>query len=161
MRIESTDAGASFDPALAVGLAGRLAVNAMVDAAQGGESWRMRDGLGAASPGSPGDAQLLQGFAGSLTEARSQGSKALGTGQMTASALASSLLSSVGQARNQADQTLTRTVSTYDELARAERSQGVDTDQEMQALMVLETAYGANAKVIAAVDEMLQHLLRI
>ncbi len=46
-----TDRGAAFDPADEVGLAGRIAVNAAVDPAQGGQSWRLRDGIYAAAPG--------------------------------------------------------------------------------------------------------------
>jgi hypothetical protein len=42
-----TDAGAAFNAATETGLAGRLAVNAAADPANGGALWRLRDGLGA------------------------------------------------------------------------------------------------------------------
>ena len=38
---------------------------------------------------------------------------------------------------------------------------GVDTDAEMQKLLLIEQAYAANAKVMTAADEMIQLLLQI
>ena len=49
----------------------------------------------------------------------------------------------------------------YEALKQAELSDGVDTDQEMQNLLLIEQAYSANAKVIQTVDEMMQTLLRL
>lgn len=40
-----------------------------------------------------------------------------------------------------------------------ELAQGVDTDAEMQKLMIIEQAFAANAQVVTATDEMLQLLL--
>ncbi|TGN46984.1 flagellar hook-associated protein FlgK, partial [Paracoccus liaowanqingii] len=45
-----TDAGMRADAAGLVGLAGRIALNAAVDPAEGGQSWRLRAGLQAAAP---------------------------------------------------------------------------------------------------------------
>lgn len=42
-----------------------------------------------------------------------------------------------------------------------ELAQGVDTDAEMQKLMVIEQAFAANAQVVSAADEMMQLLLGI
>jgi flagellar hook-associated protein 1 FlgK len=38
---------------------------------------------------------------------------------------------------------------------------GVDTDAELQTLIVLERIYGANARMLRAIDEMLDQLMRI
>ena len=38
---------------------------------------------------------------------------------------------------------------------------GVDSDQQMESLLRLENAYASNAKVLQAVDEMLQTILRM
>nr|WP_281200983.1 flagellar basal body rod C-terminal domain-containing protein [Paracoccus chinensis] len=38
---------------------------------------------------------------------------------------------------------------------------GVDSDREMETLLALERAYASNAKVLQAVDEMLQTMLRL
>jgi flagellar hook-associated protein 1 len=36
---------------------------------------------------------------------------------------------------------------------------GVDTDQEMQKLLIIEQAYSANAKVVQTMDELIQILM--
>jgi len=38
---------------------------------------------------------------------------------------------------------------------------GVDTDEELHNLMLIEQAYGANAKMISIVNELMDTLLRI
>src|SRR5690606_11951712 len=44
-----TDRGNAFDPADELGLSARIALNAAVDPQAGGQVWRLRDGLGAAT----------------------------------------------------------------------------------------------------------------
>jgi len=53
------------------------------------------------------------------------------------------------------DVVLTALQSRYNEAA------GVDVDTEMANLLILQTAYGANARVLSAVKEMLDALMRI
>jgi len=36
---------------------------------------------------------------------------------------------------------------------------GVDTDQEMQTLLIVEQAYAANARVLQTADELIQTLI--
>ena len=48
-----------------------------------------------------------------------------------------------------------------DILKNIELQNGVDSDHEMQKLLLLEQAYAANAKVVSSADEMLQQLLRL
>ena len=38
-------------------------------------------------------------------------------------------------------------------------AQGVDTDAEMQTLLMVEQAYSANARVIKTIDELIQQLI--
>jgi flagellar hook-associated protein 1 FlgK len=45
--------------------------------------------------------------------------------------------------------------------ARLERASGVDIDREMARLVELQTTYAANARVLSAVREMLDALMRI
>ncbi len=155
-----TDGGLVFDAALEVGLSNRLSLNSLVDLRQGGESWRLRAGLGAAGPGEPGEARQLQAFEQILSEARTPASGSFGTGQLTAVAIGTSLLSRAGQNRNLSDQTLSFAAASQTEMTRIELAMGVDTDAELQALMIIEQAYAANARMIEAADEMLQALLR-
>ncbi|SFT57143.1 flagellar hook-associated protein FlgK [Sedimentitalea nanhaiensis] len=154
-----TDDGAAFDPLLELGLAGRLRVNGLVDSDQGGESWRLRAGLGALDPGMPGDSRLLRAFSDVLAEARTPGSTTFGTGSATAADMGSSLLSRVAQNGANAEQRLGFASATQTELSRIELTQGVDTDAELQTLMLVEQAYAANARMIQAVDEMMETIL--
>lgn len=156
-----TDQGNAFDPLAATGLAGRLRLNALVDPAQGGESWRLRDGLGAASPGPSGDSRLLQAFGAVLGEARAQPTTRFGTGQMTASGLNSALLSRAAQGASTADRALSFASASLTELSQIELAQGVDTDAELQNLMLVEQAYAANARMIQVVDDMIETLMRL
>jgi len=156
-----TDSGAAFDAAFETGLAGRLAINAGVDPTQGGNSWKLRAGLGATDPGVVGAAGLLLGFGQVLSASRSLGSGTFGTGQMTAADVSSSLLSSAAQNTFQSDRVLSFASASRTEMARIELEQGVDTDAELQALMLVEQAYAANARVIQTVDSMMETLLRL
>ena len=156
-----TDDGVAFNPVDELGLAGRITVNALVDSAQGGESWRLRDGLGAAVPGLPGDASQLQAFTDILTDRRAPGSSVFGTGDLSMAGLGSALLSRISQQAGQAEQRLSFAAASLTELNRIELDQGVDTDAELQALMVIEQAYAANARMIEVAGEMMQAILRI
>ena len=156
-----TDSGAVFSAANEIGLAGRLSLNSSVDPDQGGESWRMRAGLGAVSPGEPGEARQIQAFIQILTERRMPGSTGFGTGQQTLAGLGTVLMSRAAQNSGQSDRMLSFAAASMTELTRIELAQGVDTDAELQALMIIEQAYAANARMIEVADEMMQALLRI
>ena len=156
-----TDRGAVFDASQQVGLARRLRLNTAVDPAVGGESWRLRAGLGAAAPGEPGDSRLLQALEQILSDPRIVTSDSLGTGQMTAAGVGASLLSRAGQNRHLSDEALSFSSASQSEMTQIELAQGVDTDAELQALMVIEQAYAANARMIEAADDMMQTLLRL
>jgi flagellar hook-associated protein 1 len=156
-----TDAGSVFDVSVEIGLAGRLSLNAVVDPDQGGESWRLRAGLGAGVPGEPGEARQLQAFSQILTERRTPGSTVFGTGQLTTAGLGSSLMSRAAQNANQSDRMLSFAAASMTELTRIELAQGVDTDSELQTLMLVEQAYAANARMIEIAEKMMQTLLRI
>jgi flagellar hook-associated protein 1 len=69
------------------------------------------------------------------------------------------MLSRVSSARTGAEADQSFSAAKYDTLRNDELSQGVDSDQQTQQLLLIEQSYAANAKVISAVDEMLQLLL--
>jgi len=156
-----TDSGSALDPTMELGLALRLRVSELVDPAQGGESWRLRAGLGAATQGPPGDATLLQAFEQALAKDRVPGSPALGTDRVSAADVSSALMSRAGLRQNLAEKALSFAASNKTELVRIELAQGVDTDAELQNLMVVEQAFAANARMIEAVDDMMDTLLRL
>lgn len=156
-----TDNGSALNPTNETGLALRLSLNELVDPTQGGESWRLRSGLGTSVPGPVGDATLLQAFEGILTENRMPGSPIFGSQQLSASDISADLMSKAGMRQDRADQALSFSATNKTELTRIELAQGVDTDAELQTMMIVEQAYAANARIIQAVDEMMDELMRL
>lgn len=154
-----TDANASFDPLLETGLAGRIALNALVDPARGGQIWRLRDGLGAAAPGNVGDATLLNALGAALTGPRTPASGTFIGAARSASGLAADLVSGFAHLRLEAESRESFAVARQDALTGMQLSQGVDTDAEMQTLLLVEQSYAANARVIQVIDDLIQKLI--
>ncbi|NIZ10835.1 flagellar hook-associated protein FlgK [Pseudooceanicola sp. HF7] len=156
-----TDNGLFFDPADELGISARIAVNAIVDPAQGGETWHLRDGLGAATSGSASDASLIFDMKAALETRRTPTSAVFGTEGLSASGLASSMMSIVSSDRNTADQAMTYANTRTAELKERLLSDGVDTDEEMQRMLLIEQSYSANARLVQTIEEMLDILMRI
>ncbi len=157
-----TDAGSAFNPATEIGLSQRFAINTAVDPDQGGDLWRIRDGIGAATEGAAGNADILFLLLDSLTALKTP---PVGTGlggQLSAIEAAANVTSTIGTARISAETQLTATAARYQSLLDAEISvTAVDTDQELQKLLLIERAFAANAKVIQAADQMIRVLLEL
>lgn len=156
-----TDAGTAFDVVDEVGLSRRLALNTAVNPATGGEVWRLRDGLGATVQGPSGDATLLTDMLGTLETPRVPASGSLGTGAGSMADLMAAFNGSLAATRSNAEQDLTFTAARLTELTQLQMADGVDTDQELQNLLILEQAYAANARVIQAADSMIETLTRL
>lgn len=156
-----TDAGAPFDPLNEAGLSQRLRLNIAVDPAKGGSLWRLRDGLGATAPGAAGNARLLADWQTALTTLQDPASSTFMPGQRSLATLAADMLSGIAANRLTADGEASYSASRADSLRSIELSGGVDSDQEIQSLLLIEQNYAANAKVVRAVDEMIQLLLGI
>ncbi len=156
-----TDGGLVFDPLNEVGIAGRIAVNAAVDPNSGGAYWRLRDGLGAVAPGPAGDGTLLQQLQQVLSQNSTLNSGNLGAVSRSLSGHAASFVSRTGQTRLTLDQDISFAASRRNELSSLELQGGVDSDAEMQRLLLIEQSYNANARMIQTIDEMMQALLRI
>ena len=156
-----TDNGLAFDPLDEVGIARRITVNAAVDPANGGESWRLRDGINAAAPGDSGDATLLQSLSDALTTQRLPASGTFGTSPLSSTQLTSTFLSQISVDRMRSDQQLTFASARFDTLKQMELERGVDSDAELQRLIQVEQAYAANARIIQAAEEMMQTLMRL
>lgn len=156
-----TDGGARFDPADEVGIAGRLAVTDAVNPDAGGAYWRLRDGLYAALPGPPGDATLLQNFSSALSDRSALSSGNLGGTARGITGHASSMLSYFGQQRLNLDQTVSFTQANQAGLVETELGLAVNSDEELQRLLLVEQAYAANARLIETAGDMLDQLLRI
>lgn len=156
-----TDAGAAFVPGNETGLAQRLRVNAAVLPQQGGAYWRLRDGLGATAPGPSGAAGLLQAQLDALTAFRPSPGGGFSDIARSFGGLVADHLSGVGLARQSAEAQQTNGAARLGALRQQERAQGVDTDSELQELMQIEQVYAANARVIDAVQEMMDQLIRM
>ncbi|WP_444667708.1 flagellar hook-associated protein FlgK [Cereibacter changlensis] len=154
-----TDNGAAFLAADELGLASRLSVTALVDPDQGGLLRRLRDGLSAPA-GPVGDASLLLALDDALTAGRVPVSGFL-SGARSFAGLASDLLSDVSIARLAADSEASFAAARWDALHQQELELGVDSDAEMQQMLLIEQAYAANAKIVQTLDDLLALLLEI
>jgi flagellar hook-associated protein 1 len=150
-------------PAERRGARGRLSVNALADPARGGELWRLRTGLGAAAPGPVGDAALLTARSADAPPpppARRPAPRSPRSASLAA--LAGEVQSTHRPRRplaprpNWASPAPGRTRS-----SALEKRGGVDTDQEMQKLLLIEKVYAANARVVATIDSLIGRLLEI
>ena len=156
-----TDAGAAFDAVDETGLAGRIDLNVAADPARGGAAWRLRDGLGAAAPGPPGDATLLAALKERMAASRTVASGPGAGLDRTVAGLGADVLSDTATRRQGAEADSAFHAARLDALRQEEAAGGVDTDQEMQKLLLIERAYAASSRVVRTVDELFDQLLRI
>jgi flagellar hook-associated protein 1 FlgK len=156
-----TDAGAAFAAENELGLAGRIAVTGRVDPAQGGTLFRIRDGLGAPVAGPPGNGALLGALSRALTQSSSLPSGLLGGGARSAANHAATLISTLSQDRVATEERQSFATGQAAEFRAQELATGVDSDAELQRLLLVEQAFGANARMIRTIDDMLDTLLRI
>lgn len=156
-----TDDGSAFDPLDELGISARISLNGAVDPDQGGQASRMRDGIGAVTPGDVGDATLLNAMKDALNAPRTPASGSFGPGAFSAPNLMATYASEVGTTFTIMEQQLSFSSARLQQITERQLADGVDTDSELQNLMVLERAYAANARVIQTVDEMMQAIMRI
>ena len=156
-----TDNGAALDPTQEIGLAGRISVNALADPGQGGALFRLRDGLGAATAGEVGNASLLNTLVDTLNAAEVPVSGGFSGAARSVTGLTAEFVSFVGIARESAEAAQSFAIGQAEGLKELELRNGVDNDQEIQRLLLVEQAYGANARVVQTVDDLIQTLLAI
>lgn len=156
-----TDGGGAFDPADTVGIAARLELHDNVAMSGQAETWRFRDGLYAAAQGEPGNASQLIGYSEAIAKDQSISTIKLGAISGNVNTLSASLMSRFARDSDSANNSLSYAATSYTEMAKAEQALGVDSDAELQNMMLIENAYAANAKMLSAIDEMMQTLLRI
>lgn len=157
-----TDAGSAFDPTAETGLAARIAINAAADPEQGGAIWRLRDGLGATVQGQAGNASIITALLDTLTELKTPPAGTGETGFLSAANIVANVTSSVGQARLSSESRLVASSARAQSLFEAEqRATSVDTDLELQKLLLIEQAFAANARVIQTADELLTRLIEL
>ncbi len=141
-----------------LGLASRLSLNDALT----GASWRLRDGLSAAAPGNDGFGTYLQGLADAMTATRAPAGLVSQNAANSAALMASEITSFFASRSARSDDAEAFVTARQTVLSDAEvNSIGVDTDTELQALMIIEQAYAANARVLSVIDGLMQTLLEI
>ncbi|MFC3059264.1 flagellar hook-associated protein FlgK [Paenirhodobacter populi] len=156
-----TDAGNALDLTKEAGLAQRISINAAVDPAASGEVWRLRDGLAATSEGAASNATLLGALSDAFSRATVPASGSFSPAARSVTELAADLLSRISTSRQSAESRQSYLTARQETVTQQVLSQGVDTDRELQTLLQVEQAYAANARVIQAVDEMMQAILEL
>lgn len=156
-----TDGTGAFDPVNEEGLAGRLSINALVDPARNGDLWRLRTGIGAIAPGPVGDATLLNSLAGAVSQSRTPASGALPAQANSLLGLSAEFQSLSSRDGLTAETDLGFARARQDTLSAIEKRGGVDTDDELQKLLLIERTYAANARVIDTIDRLIGRLLEI
>lgn len=157
-----TDAGIAFDSTVVEGLAGRIALNTLVDPSQGGDVARLRDGLQSAGPGPASSDVIARSYLDALTAPRSAAAIPGVEGSLTAAQMVSGITEALGILRTNAELEAATKNATRETLASAEAEEiGVDNDAELAALIQIEQAFAANVQVIQATSRMFQEVVEI
>ncbi|WP_322893053.1 MULTISPECIES: flagellar hook-associated protein FlgK [unclassified Yoonia] len=153
-----TDQGGPLDLTDLTGLAGRIAINTAIDSKKGGDPAALRDGLNAAATGLTGDSAQLNRWIDALAQHRSD---APGSSSRSSAGRIADFTAQLGTRRLAAQEAVSFATAKRDSLKQSELANGIDTDVELQMLLRVEQAYGANAKVIETVNLLMQRLLEI
>ncbi len=157
-----TDAGAVLDPTAIEGLAGQIDLNALVDISAGGDPARLRDGLLSAGPGPASSDTLPRALLDALRAPRSAAAIPGIDGNLSAGQMIAEITEITGILRTDAESELAARQATRETLAISEAETiGVNSDEELQSLIVIEQAYAANLQVIQTASRMLQQLTEI
>ncbi|WP_340271008.1 flagellar hook-associated protein FlgK [Sulfitobacter pontiacus] len=155
-----TDNGIAFDPANITGLASRLQINSKISSTGEAEVWRIRDGLGATSPGAGSETVQINAFLEGLDTSMNA---ATGTGipaEVTLRDFSAEMITSQAATRARAENDFNAAASAAEVVMSARRnSEGVNIDDEMQQLLLIEQSYAANSRVLTAVSEMIDTLI--
>ena len=155
-----TDNGIAFDPANITGLASRLQINSKISSTGDAEVWRIRDGLGATSPGAGSETVQINAFLAGLDTAMNAST---GTGipaEVTLRDFSAEMITSQAATRARAENDFNAAASAAEVVMSARRnSEGVNIDDEMQQLLLIEQSYAANSRVLTAVSEMIDTLI--
>jgi flagellar hook-associated protein 1 FlgK len=160
--------GPAIPPAATIetGMALTIAVNPLFDPVVGGDPELLRDGgaNGVAyvsnATGGAGYADHLIGYLESMNASVPTDINAGIAGTYSVSGYAESSLGWLESLRSRASDAADSKAALHDRLRTAMLSEtGVNIDEEMAILIDLEQAYQASARIVQAVDEMLQALL--
>jgi flagellar hook-associated protein 1 FlgK len=133
-------------------------VNAAIDPAEGGALFRLRDGVNASVAGPVGRGDQLDAWLDALAARRPL---AAGGTARSAAGHAAAASAEIGAARLAAEESTGFAAAYFNGLKERELALGVDTDAEMQALLLVEQSYAANARVIETIDDLFRRLMEI
>ena len=155
-----TDNGVAFNPANLDGLAARIQVNEQISLQGDAEVWRIRDGLGAAAPGDVADSTQLSAFIAALDNPLGA---AVATGippTVTLRDFGAEMVTSQASERARAENDFNAASSAAEVVLAARRNtEGVNIDDEMQQLLLIEQSYAANSRILTTVSEMIDTLI--
>jgi flagellar hook-associated protein 1 FlgK len=141
------------------GLAGAIAINPLVDPTQGGQAWRIQSGVQATSQGNTGDTTVLQDFTGALQQTQPYASQGL-SGSMSLTDAASQIAGlQQSTLTNWTSVNTARTTSAQAAQTALSNATGVNVDDQMQKLLVVQQSYSASAQVIQVASTMMTSLL--
>ncbi|MCE8008991.1 flagellar hook-associated protein FlgK [Aestuariivita sp.] len=155
-----TDGGNAFDPANLDNLAARITVNDVVRQSAGGEVWRIRDGLGAPAQGEAGDSRQVQAFIDAL-QAPLNADAATGVNRdISIADFGAQIVTAQSTSRARAEADLLAAQSAADVVEASRLGyEGVNIDEEMQDLQMIQQSYAANSRVLTTVLGMIDILI--
>jgi len=157
-----TDQGLALGSPPDPGLAARLSVNAAVDPAEGGAVFRLRDGIGATVPGPAGSQDGPRRFLAALTDPGTLPGATGITAALSAVGASEAITTAVLLAGADGARDAESQAGFTAGLRETESSiTGVNIDQELQSLTLIEQSYAANAKILEVADRMLQQIINI
>ena len=157
-----TDNGAAFDPTDKEGLAARIQVNAAVDPERGGELWRIRDGVGATSEGPNGSAEQVRSFIDALQEPQTYAPGTNIADNVKLSEYGANMVAYQQTQRTSAEKSFEHSKTTADAIQQNRLSvEGVNVDDELQKMMLIEQSYAANSKTMNTVSKMMDTLIQM
>ncbi len=157
-----TDNGAALDPLIIDGLAGRIEINVAVDPAQGGDPARLRDGLQSVAAGPLASDAIARNYLDALTAQRATTAIPDVDGSLGSAGIASAITESLGILRTSAETEAATLNATREALATTEAEEiGVNTDEELSALIQIEQAFAANVQVIQATSRLFQEVVEL
>lgn len=157
-----TDNGNAFDPANLNGLANRIAVNDAVKPEKGGALWRVRDGIGATTQGPQSSSVQIESFLSIFSQTQTFDG---GTGipsDIKIEDYANNMVAFQQVQRTDAEKEYEMSRVSFETIEASRLSvQGVNIDDELQKLLVIEQSYAANSQLMKTVATMMDTLIGI
>ncbi|WP_419900170.1 flagellar hook-associated protein FlgK [Roseomonas sp. USHLN139] len=144
------------------GLSRRIAINAAVDPDQGGDLWKLRTGMQAATDDLAADNSYVLATLDAMNVARGYDST---TGLPSSMTLSQAASQSIGLMQSEravwTDRATTRASLALEARQDLSNKTGVNVDEELQRLLLVQQTYSASVQIIQAASRMLDELNQI